>query len=345
MKKITLSTAFEKILSSPNIACQKPIYETYDKNVQGNTLYERGKVATSITACFKDFPELDENTSNISVAIATGGNPNLAKISAEKAAENAVAEADLKIACVDGESLSATDCLNFGNPEKSFQMGDLVLGIKGVKKACETLNIPIVSGNVSLYNDYAGTPIPPSAIISIFGKVSDPQKVRPIAFQKKNESIFVIGTRSKNLGGSEFLRLFEKKDSQIPKINYEQLKKIKNGLKLAFQKNIISSAHPILRGGVLKTLCESAFEKNIGVNLEIPSTEEVPHFLFSEDLGVIISTNFPDKINEIFEKEAIEIGKTTETFHLNINKNGKNIFKENLINYKNHWENQLRNIF
>lgn len=345
MKKITLSTAFEKILASPNVASQKPIYETYDKNVQGNTLHERGRVATSITACFKDFPELDEAHSNISVTIATGGNPNLAKISAEKAAENAVAEADLKIACVGGESLTATDCLNFGNPEKALQMGDLVSGIKGVKTACETFGIPIVSGNVSLYNDYAGTPIPPSAIISIFGKVSNPEQSVPLGFQKNDETVFVIGARSENLGGSEFLRLFEKKDTQMPTVHYDQLKKMKNGLRTAIQKNLFSSVNPILRGGIFATLCESAFEKNKGITIEIPSDENVPCFLFSEDLGVLISTSHPEEIVKIFGEEAIEIGKTTDDFTLAISQADKTLFKKGLDDYKKTWENRLRSIF
>ncbi|MCK5460910.1 hypothetical protein KAI58_02905 [Candidatus Gracilibacteria bacterium] len=345
MKKIPLSLAFEKILNTPNVASQKPIYETYDKNVQGNTVHERGKVAASITTCFRDFPELDEKSSQIAVVIGIGGNTNLAKISAKDAAENAIAQAVLNIACTGGIPLAATDCLNFGNPEKPDQMGDLVLGIEGVKNACETLHIPIVSGNVSLYNECAKKSIPPSAIISVFGRIDNPRTVPQIGFQKTEETIFVIGSRSQNLGGSEFLRLFKQEDSHVPETNYKKLKKLCSGLRISANENIVSVANPILRGGLFAALCQSTFEKNIGVQIDIPADQAVPQFLFAEDLGAIISTSNPDKIKEIFGEEAIEIGKTTKDFDLLITHKNKVIFENNLAEYKTLWENCLREIF
>ena len=153
MQKIPFKEVFQAIVDSPNVVSRKPIYEQYDKNVQGKTARERGCVAAGITTPFLDFPELaGQAKAGTGVAIGTGGNPYLGRIDAQAAAEYGIATAALKTACVGGQFLGATDCLNFGNPEKKHQMGELVSGIEGVKMACTQLDIPIVSGNVSLYN-------------------------------------------------------------------------------------------------------------------------------------------------------------------------------------------------
>jgi len=222
--KITLKTAFEELLKSNNLVSRKPIYEKYDKNVQGNTAWERGDVAASITTCFRDFPELTDKNAQKGVVIATGGNPNIAKISVEKAAEMAIQEALLKLTCVGGVPLAATDCLNFGNPEKPDQMGQLVGGIKGVKTACETLEIPIVSGNVSLYNESNGKSIPPSALISIFGRVDEVSKVKKQAFQNIGDLIYYGGTRSNNFGGQNFFEFLILKIQEFQKLIMKNFK-------------------------------------------------------------------------------------------------------------------------
>lgn len=343
--KMTLKDTFASLLSHPSIASAAPIYETYDKNVQGNTAHERGKTVCSISACFRDFPELPEKTAETSVAIATGGNPLLAKISAEEAAIQAVTACNYKLACVGATPLSATDCLNFGNPEKEDQMQELIDGIAGTKEACEKLQIPIVSGNVSLYNESSGKSIPPSAIISIFGRVDDPHTVSPLAFQKAGQTIMVIGKRSTNLGGSHLLNILKKEDSNLPKINLEAAKEITEKIRQTATTQDFSSVNIIHQGGITRALFESTFGKNIGAEITIPDNSEIPQFLFSEDLGALITTDNPEKIQEIFGEESLIIGKTTEDFALKISHKSQEIFSENLDELKDTWENSLRKIF
>lgn len=345
MEKYSIKTVLEKLLKSPNIASKEPIYETYDENVQGNTVWERGYAACSMTACFRDFPELDDKTASIAVSVSGGGNPNLAKIDPKMAAENAVMESVFLQSCVGGVPLSATDCLNFGNPEKADQMGELVAGIDGVRVACETLNVPIVSGNVSLYNESAGKSIPPSAIISIFGRVDDVKKVRPMAFQESGESIFVIGKRSSKLGGSEFLRTLGKEDSHFPEINYESFMKLSENVKATVIGAEASSVTPIVRGGAVISILIAAFKGGFGAEIEVPSGADVPGFLFSEDMGAVITTTNPAKIKEIFGEEAIRIGKTTEVKTLKITQGDMEILSQDLGEWANIWSNELRSIF
>ncbi len=233
LMKISLKNAIEKVLASPNVADRKPIFEKYDQNVQGNTVAERKNYAANIIAPFRDFAELDDKSTKISVGIATGGNPNIAKISAKAAAQSAVCESVLKLACVGASPIGATDCLNFGNPEKPEQMGEFVDAVDGIKEVCNDLNLPIVSGNVSFYNESSGKSIPPSALISVFGKVEDPVKIVSTEFKNEGDKIFLIGVNGdQNLGGTEFMRIFDKSDSRIPQIDFsefgEMAKKLKN---------------------------------------------------------------------------------------------------------------------
>jgi len=343
-----ITEIIEKLCSSPNIASQKPIFEKYDKNVQGNTARERGDTIASIILPFRDFTELSEKESQIGVAISTGGNPNIAKISARIAAENAITEAALKIAMVGGDFLGATDCLNFGNPEKPEQMGEFVDAIDGIKKACDYLQIPIVSGNVSFYNESAGRSIPPSAIVSVFGRVKDAKKSPSISFQKAKASIFLIGPRNENLGGSEFLKMMEKEDSRVPEINLKSVKIWISALKKCVQDNEISSANFVGRGGLLMALLTSSFGKKIGLKIEVPKTwpeAKITQFLFGETPGVIITTTKPDEIEKAFGDQALQIGDTCSDFGMKILHDNVEICEVNLDQYKKLWEEKLQTIF
>lgn len=338
-----VNDVLKKLLTSSNLVSQAPIYEKYDKNVQGNTVHERGQVAASITVPFRDFAELPNKESKTGVTIATGGNPNLAKISAREATRSAVAEALIKLACVGGIPLGATDCLNFGNPEKAEQMGEFVEGIEGLKEACEVLKVPIVSGNVSLYNETRGKSIPPSALIAVFGRVDEVVNVPKLAFQKEGETIFLVGKRSNNLGGSEFLKACKKEDTRIPKVDLEALRDWTSKLRGLAQENVITTANPVQLGGMITALAKSCIKGSFGAKINIP-TENIPQFLFSEDLGVLITTENSERIKSTFGDEAIELGVTTKEQKILVQARIDNILEYDLNEVKEAWENKLREI-
>ena len=297
---MNLQEAFSKLLASPNIASAEPIYEQYDKNVQGNTAHERGDSAASVITPFQDFAELKHSPEGkIGVSIATGGNPNLANIDPQYAAESAVFEAVLKLSCVGGEPLTLTDCLNFGNPEKKDQMGQFVAGVNGVKEASKKLNIPIVSGNVSLYNESEGKSIPPSALITVFGRVLEVDKVPSQNLPAQpGMKLVLLGDRSENLGGSEFLRVCGKEDTRMPELDYEKFQNLAQQVRNGVSQELFAMAKPILRGG----LGIAAFG---AVKLNIPEGVSIPHFLFSEDLGVLVATDQPEKVDGLVVGEII----------------------------------------
>lgn len=339
-----IADAFRSVLLSVNVVDRKPIYETYDKNVQGNTVHERGDVAAAVVAPFRNFPELSEKSSKTAVALSPGGNPHLARIDAKQAAISAVCEGLVATAAVGGMPLCVTDCLNFGNPEKKDQMGEFVSAIDGLKEVCEGFDVPIVSGNVSLYNESGGRSIPPSALTTVFARVDDPTAVVPLHFQKEDDTIFVIGARSENLGGSEFLRVHNQTDTRIPQVDVEALHAWLPLLRKAVQEGMLSSVFPIGKGGLLTTVAKASFRNKIGADLEI-SEEGIPQFLFSEDLGVIVSTNQPQKIQALFGDHAQNIGCTRGLFNISIEAGEEDILNQDLSELKKEWEKGLRSIF
>jgi len=332
------------LLASPNIASQAPIYEKYDKNVQGNTVWERGQVAASICTPFRDFGELPDDKSKIGVVIGTGGNPNYAKINAGLAAKHALIEALIKISAVGGLPLSATDCLNFGNPEKKEQMGAFVSAVKGLSEVCKKLQIPIVSGNVSLYNESNGKSVPPSALISLFGRVDDPTIVPQVGFQKSGATIYLIGKRTEQLGGSEFLKVCDKNDTRIPEVNFEEIQVLSDILRTLAISRSIDTANPILRGGAIITILKSCFVSSLGAKITIDDSVDVPSFCFNESPGAIVATDQPKAVENLCGDLAIKIGQTSEDQRLILNIGEKMMFDEGLSEWKGVWKNGLRKI-
>ncbi|MDH3324868.1 MAG: AIR synthase related protein [Candidatus Peregrinibacteria bacterium] len=344
--KIALKSVLEKVLASKNVADKKPIFEKYDQNVQGNTVSERKLSAANIISPFRDFPELDNESSRTSVAIACGGKPNFAKISARKAAENAVCEAVLKVSCVGAEPLCVTDCLNFGNPEKPDQMGEFVDALEGLKVVCKDLEVPIVSGNVSFYNESSGKSIPPSALISVFAKIANPDLTVSTEFKNAGEKIFLVGERKdQNLGGSEFLNIFEKNDSRIPETDFVEFLETTKKLQKAVKKGTVTSASPVLTGGSVVTILKSCFLSNLGASINIPTELSVPNFLFSENLAAVVTSSSPEKVTELFGENVLEIGEVTSDKKIKISHGEESVLDEDLNGLQKIWENSLREIF
>ena len=347
--KIPIFSALESLLASPNASSRAPIFEQYDRNVQGNTAIERGRAAAGVASVFRDFVgEISEKNSKIGVAIATGGNPNLAKISAAAAAESAVCEGVLAISCVGAKPLAITNCLNFGNPEKPDQMGSFVAATRALGQTCRALNLPIVSGNVSLYNESAGKSVPGSALISAFGRVDDPSTVPPDFFQTSGARIYALGRRSENLGGSEFLRIFDQADSRVPKIDVQKFGQMATKLAHFSAANGLETAVPIQIGGVLLAGLRASFGSEFGLEIEIPDSvesEKIPHFLFSENLGAILVARDHAQIEKVFGEELTALGHVLPNSELIISHQKTQILRTEIPPLRKIWAGGLRAVF
>ena len=341
--KISLEQVLESLVTSINVVSRRPIFETYDKNVQGNTVHERGDTVAGMTACFRDFAELDEDHSKIAVAIGTGGNPSLAKIDPQAAAIDAIVQAALQTIAVGGVPLGATDCLNFGNPEKEDQMAEFVDAVEGLTEVCTALEIPIVSGNVSLYNESNGKSIPPSALVTVFSRVQDVDKVKPIAFGNPGDFVFVIGKRQGKFGGSELMEVTESTDTRMPEIDYADVKDLFSVIQKSLDEEKITSINVIEKGGALVSALHSAFRGNLGLQIELEEESEVP-LLFDEAAGVVVSTSDPEGLNELCGEQALFLGYVREENELQINIGGKLLLNTKLDQLKKTWENKLREV-
>lgn len=336
MKKIPLEDVLKKVALSPNVVSRRPIFEKYDKNVQGNSYLERGQAASAVILPFNDFPELPQDKKAIGVTVGTGGNPNRAKIDAQQTAEMAICEAALQTSCVGGTWLGATDCLNFGNPEKEDQMADFVAGVEGVKQACQRLNIPIVSGNVSLYNENNGQAVPPSALVSVFARVDDIKKVKPITWETDGAYIYKIGDSSSALGGSEMARLFEVETSELPELNYERFEAMVKQLEEILNEAVVEAVVPLGAGGVWGALVGMALNSEQGFTLNFEA-ETVVSELLAETIGAIVVSSKPlDSLMLLGRTQARSVAeiKVEETKHI-----------VDLADIAEAWHHQLRSVF
>jgi len=349
---------FLKILAHENVCSREAVYEQYDKQVQGISVIEPGKADAGVIQPFKDgkYPEEIRKTG---IALKADHNPRYGKISAYWGAINSTCESMRNIACVGATPHALTDCLCYGNPEKPEQMWEFVEGVRGVAEAGKNLHlkdnpdspVPIISGNVSFYNESKGSPISPSAVIGCLGKLEDVTKAITMSFKNTDSIILMVGERKDELGGSVYYQINGELGVNIPKPEFKTVENEIFALTDAIDKRLILSAHDISDGGIATTLAEMSFESEIGLEVDLSHchSEEPKNplrqdkILWSETGGFVleIKPENLEKVKEIFNKRNIEvfkIGKTTEEKNILIN----NLIDCSLNEAKKVWTNSLR---
>ena len=343
------NTTLLKILSHENISDRKPIYEKYDKQVQGRTHIESGAADAGVMSPFNS-QKYPEEIRNVGIALSTDHNPRYGLIDPYWCGINAVVESMRNVACVGATPHAITDCLCFGNPEKPTQMWAFVEAVKGIKDACTNITLkhssdnptPIIAGNVSFYNESKNKPIPPSPIVSCLGKIKDVNKSISMSFKNEKSELLMIGKRKNELGGSVFYSLYNKLGANIPKPNLEEVKNQIFALTDCIDMKLINSCHDISDGGVATALSEMTFKNFIGCTVNIENNLSIEKILFTETGGFIIEVK--DKktplIQSIFNRYNIEIFKIGVTGGKRIKIN--NNIDLSIADAKNKWENGLR---
>lgn len=312
-----------RLLSHENIASRAPIYETYDKQVQGRAIVEPGWADAGVIAPFNEdkYPEEIRLTG---VALSVDHNPRYNKIDAYWGAVNAVIESVRNVVAVGAWPLALTDCLCFGNPENPTQMGEFVDAVNGIVDACNAVkmitdpkvSLPIISGNVSFYNESAQGSIPPSPIISCIGAMTDYSKAMTYDFKRANSVLLLVGKRKDECGGSVYYQLHNQLGSRLPRPDLISFSAEIAAVHSAIQRDLVLSAHDISEGGVAITLAEMSFKNKIGANVFIPGDLPDDKKLFSETGGFILEIS-PEKLGEIrklFSDYSVSfdpIGETT----------------------------------
>ena len=310
------------ILSHENMASREPIFEQYDKQVQGRIHTETGLADSGVMAPFNS-EKYPEEIRNVGIALSTDHNPRYGLIDPYWGGINAVVESMRNVASVGATPHALSDCLCFGNPEKPHQMWEFVESVRGVADACNAITLkdnpnhatPIIAGNVSFYNESKSGAIPPSPILSCLGRFKDVNKAVPGHFQKLDSVVLMIGERKNELGGSVYYSLYDEMGANVPKPNLEEVKNQIFALTDCIDGGLVLSCHDITDGGVASTLAEMTFGNDIGCDINIDSNLLNEKLLWSETGGFIleISLENVDKIKTIFshvELDVYEIGKT-----------------------------------
>lgn len=285
-----------RLLSHENIASRLPVFETYDKNVQGRTALEPGDGDAGVIAPFNDdsFPE---EIRRVGVALSVDQNPRYGKISPYWGAVNAVVEAVRNVAAVGASPQAITDCLCFGSPEKPQQMGQFVEAVRGIADACRGIRLkehpteplPVVSGNVSFYNESKMGAIPPSPMISCLGRIDDAEKAVPMHFPRAGLHIFLLGERRDECGGSIYYALFKELGANVPKPDLAEVGRQVAAVTDLAAAGIIEACHDISDGGIAVALAEMSFRGSIGCRVSVPGNFRTDKLLLSETGGFVLA--------------------------------------------------------
>jgi len=310
------------LLSHENIASRKPVYETYDKQVQGRTIQEAGISDAGVLAPFNS-RKYPEEIRDVGLALSVDHNPRISRIDPYWGAVNAVVESMRNIAAVGAYPIAMTDCLCFGNPEKPEQMWEFVEATRAVAETTKRIaykeepsaSVPIIAGNVSFYNESKSGPIPASPIISCLGKIPDVNKAVSFSFKSPGNHIILIGQRKNECGGSAYYGLSDLLGANIPKPDLDEVQAQIFALSDAIMDGFVLSAHDISDGGLAVALAEMSFSNNIGFSVEIDGPLRPDQYLFSETGGFVLEVS-PDKLSALetllssYNIDMLNIGKT-----------------------------------
>jgi len=308
LKKIKIKDAFLKLLSHYNFSNKSWVWEQYDHMVMADTVQAPGGNSAVIRYHGK----------NKGIAATIDCTPKYCFAHPYTGSMQAVCETWRNLISVGAQPIAITNCLNFGNPERKEIMGQLVESIKGIKNACKFLNYPVVSGNVSLYNETNGQSIYPTPTIGGIGLLKNLKSMMTFNFKEVDNHIMIIGDTKGHLHQSALLYdVLKYKDGPPPEINLK--KERENGLcvKQLIQKNLLKSVHDISHGGIIISLAEMCMSGSMGCKIELININlNKIHYLFGEDQGrYILEFNNKNKlkITNILKKNAIKfeiIGKT-----------------------------------
>jgi phosphoribosylformylglycinamidine synthase II len=273
--------ALKALIGSPDLCSKRWVWEQYDHVILGNTVQRPGGDAAVIR--INDGPK--------ALALTADVTPRYCEADPFEGGQQAVAEAYRNLSAVGAKPLALTDNLNFGNPERPDIMGQFVGCVRGIGAACRALDFPVVSGNVSLYNETNGRAILPTPTIGGVGLIDEFSKSMTIAFKGEGEAILVIGETHGWLGQSLYLReLCGREDGAPPPVDLAAERRHGDFVRTLIRDGLITAAHDVSDGGLLVALTEMAIASGNGAILESPSELPTHAFWFGEDQARYVVT-------------------------------------------------------
>ena len=292
---------FRRLLASPNIASKRWVYRQYDHTVRTNTIVVPGMGAGTVRI---------KGTTR-ALALSVDCNARFVYLDPFRGAQLAVAEAARNVACAGGLPIGATNCLNFGNPEKPEIMWQFAKAIEGMGAACRALDIPITGGNVSLYNETDGNAVLPTPTLGVVGLIEHADHVVTRAFKAAGDVIVLLGESRDELGGSEYLKVVHGLIRGVPPaLDLARERALHMLLVDAAAAGIIRSAHDCAEGGLAVTLAESTFETGLGAEINVPGVAASAPALrdiatvFGESASRVVVSVAPERAHEILGKAS-----------------------------------------
>jgi phosphoribosylformylglycinamidine synthase subunit PurL len=292
-----IGAALVTLMGSPDLASRRWVWEQYDHLILGNTVQRPGGDAAVIAldGILGPTPK--------GLALTTDVTPRYVAADPVEGGRQAVAETYRNLTAVGAKPLAITDNLNFGNPEKPVIMGELVGAIRGIGEASRALDMPIVSGNVSLYNETQGVGILPTPAIGGVGLLEDVRKHATLAFKRKGEAIVLVGKTLGHLGQSIYLReIHGREDGAPPPVDLSAERRNGDFVRDLIEAGQVTAVHDISDGGLLVTVVEMALAGNIGASLDA-SREELREdaYLFGEDQGRYVLAVSHGHLDEVWQ--------------------------------------------
>jgi phosphoribosylformylglycinamidine synthase subunit PurL len=312
-----LTADLKKLLASPNICGKRWIWQQYDSMVQTNTVEGPGAGDAGVIRI---------KGSQRGLAMSLDGNGRWCYLDPRLGAMHAVAEAARNVACTGATPVAATNCLNFGNPEKPHIMWQFSQVVDGMTKACEELEIPITGGNVSFYNETLGEGIYPTPVLGVVGILEDVHKAVSMTFREPGRAIVLLRgaepgdatDAESEFGSSEYAKeVLGAIWGYPPELEIEKEAALQKALVEMVQDGLVESAHDCSEGGIAVALVESAFPKGVGSKVNLVSNELSAEFvLFGEDASrVVVSCDAQKlaRIKEVAERRGISAEQIGET--------------------------------
>ncbi len=294
------TTNFKRLLASPNICSKRWVWQQYDHMVQTNTVEAPGAADAGVIRI---------KGSKRGLAMALDGNGRWCYLDPRLGAMHAVAEAARKVACSGATPVAATNCLNFGNPEKPHIMWQFSQVIDGITKACEELEVPITGGNVSFYNETLGEGIYPTPVLGVVGILEDVHKAAKMHFAQPGRKIVLLRASEpgdavdaeSEFGSSEYAKeILGAVWGYPPELDLEKEATLQRALVALIQAGLVESAHDCADGGLAVALAEAAFLKSVGLKVSLPSQALPLEFaLFGEDASRVVLSCDPAKLARI----------------------------------------------
>ncbi|TWG98480.1 phosphoribosylformylglycinamidine synthase [Mesorhizobium sp. J18] len=273
------------LLASPDLSSRHWVWEQYDTLIQGNSLQIPGGDAGVV--------RVDGHPAK-ALAFSSDVTPRYCEADPFEGGKQAVAECWRNLTATGAEPLAVTDNLNFGNPERPEIMGQFVKAIQGIGDACRALDFPIVSGNVSLYNETNGQAILPTPTIGGVGLIDDWSHMARIRFAAEGETILILGapkSLGSHLGQSVYMReIHGRTDGPPPPVDLVHERKIGDYVRGLIRKGVATAVHDCSDGGLAVALAEMAMASGIGAKIDLPAGEDVTRALFGEDQGRYVVT-------------------------------------------------------